>query len=300
MRPAAPAAPPPSGTPSPSPSPPTPPPKRAKGGDSGASVLLDADGVIVIDLGLLERQGFIDATLKANAGRCGDEVAVCDVLLSVVMFRALADTGRLEFCITVAPKTALTVCRLCTTEIKLVPRNVTGGDRSFETPFQLANAGNCSELRRWSSCLMYETRKGVSVSGNFLLDVVEQDRFEDAFGEVLDLCVAAAYPSAVIPSLFVQVDVRQTWKPVVSPTEKEESLNSFTPKWKTQLVIAQAGDRGKYLDKTAISNASGSKGLRPGLRRAGRAYTSEEVKDSLACAVSYLGPDGKKNPDSVC
>lgn len=63
-------------------------------------------------------------------------------------------------------------------------------------------------------------------------------------------------------------------------------------------MIAQAGDSSKYLDKTAISNASGSKGLWQGLRRAGRAYKSEEVKDSLACAVSYLCLTGKKNPDS--
>ena len=253
-----------------------------------------AGGVVKMSLNLLVTQGFIEKTLETEAKKCLDEGAVCDVILAVVFLRMVKDCGAVEFDITTKATIPLTARRLCNTEIAAVPEIYTGaGQAAHTSPFLLCNGSNGSDLRRMSSKVLLGCRSEMGISGPLLAEPAASWLFEEAFGELLDYCVANSFPAVIVNSLFsAQATPEKAAKPALNP-KKEMSLEAFVPLYKSQILLA--GET-KHLEKSQIANASGAKGMWTGLR-ATTLYVTEEHSYSVGVLIALSDPDGKKNED---
>jgi hypothetical protein len=253
-----------------------------------------AGGVVKMSLNLLVTQGFIEKTLETEAKKCLDEGAVCDVILAVVFLRMVKDRGAVEFDITTKATIPLTARRLCNTEIAAVPEIYTGaGQAAHTSPFLLCNGSNGSDLRSMSSKVLLGCRSEMGISGPLLAEPAASWLFEEAFGELLDYCVANSFPAVIVNSLFsAQATPEKAAKPAINP-KKEMSLEAFVPLYKSQILLA--GET-KHLEKSQIANASGAKGMWTGLR-ATTLYVTEEHSYSVGVLIALSDPDGKKNED---
>ena len=216
------------------------------------------------------------------------------MILSVVFLRMVKDRGAVEFDITTKATIPLTARRLCNTEIAAVPEIYTGaGQAAHTSPFLLCNGSNGSDLRRMSSKVLLGCRSEMGISGPLLAEPAASWLFEEAFGELLDYCVANSFPAVIVNSLFsAQATPEKAAKPALNP-KKEMSLEAFVPLYKSQILLA--GET-KHLEKSQIANASGAKGMWTGLR-ATTLYVTEEHSYSVGVLIALSDPDGKKNED---
>jgi hypothetical protein len=148
-----------------------------------------------MSVSLLVAQGLIEKMLETEARKCSDEGAVCDVILAIVFLRMVKERGAVDFDITSKVTVPLTARRLCNAEIAAVLEVYTGaGQGAHNSPFLLCNGSNGSDFRRMSSKVLFGCRSEMGITRPQLAEPAVSWLFEEAFGELLDFCVANTFP----------------------------------------------------------------------------------------------------------